>query len=130
MLKGGGRGPSVVPGDPDKSLLVRAVRQTDTGLKMPMGGKLKDSEIEDLAAWIKAGAAWPASGAPTAMAKQGDKYLITPEQKGFWSLQPLKNPPAPAVKDAKWARTDIDRFVLAHLEKEALNRCIRRRGTI
>src|SRR6266542_6099196 len=55
MLKGGKRGPALVPGDPDKSLLVSAVKQADANLKMPMGGKLKDSEIEDIVAWVKAG---------------------------------------------------------------------------
>ncbi len=69
MLKGGGRGPALVPGDPDKSLLVKAVRQTDAKLKMPMGGKLKDAEIEDIVAWVKAGAVWPKQRTPTA-AKQ------------------------------------------------------------
>src|SRR3954454_17768055 len=59
MLKGGKSGAALVPGDPDKSLLIRAVRQTDAALKMPMGGKLKDAEIEDLVTWVKAGAAWP-----------------------------------------------------------------------
>jgi len=121
MLKGGGRGPAIVPGDPDTSWLVRAVRQKDAGLKMPMGGKLKDSEIEDLAEWIRAGAVWPASAAPTAAARQtAGKYQISPEQKSFWSLVPLKDPKPPQVKDAKWARTEIDRFILAHLEKEGL----------
>src|SRR5579863_6581833 len=116
MLKGGKRGPAVVPGDPDKSVLVRAIQQTDSALKMPLGGKLKDSEIEDIVAWIKAGAVWPASPAATAAAKQtGDRYVITPEQRAFWSLQPLQNPPAPVVKDADWPHTEIDRFVLAHL---------------
>ncbi len=119
MLKGGKRGASIVPGEPEKSLLVTAIQQTDPKLKMPMGGKLKDSEIEDLVAWIKAGAAWPVSATPTAK-QPGDKYVITSEQRAFWSLQPLKNPAAPAVKDARWARTEIDRFVLAHLEKEGL----------
>src|SRR5262249_50006613 len=61
MLKGGSRGPAIVPGDPDKSLMITAVRQTDKDLKMPMGGKLKDAEVADLAAWVKAGAAWPKS---------------------------------------------------------------------
>ncbi len=90
MLKGGGRGPAIVPGDPEKSLLVKAVRQTDDKLKMPMGGKLKDSEIEDIVAWVKAGAVWPA-GTPTAAKQTGTKYTITPEQKTFWSLLPLKD---------------------------------------
>ncbi len=60
IAKGGDHGPSITPGDPDKSLLITAVRQTDENLKMPMGGKLKDAEIEALAAWVKAGAVvWP-----------------------------------------------------------------------
>ncbi|MDR3703494.1 MAG: PSD1 and planctomycete cytochrome C domain-containing protein [Candidatus Sulfopaludibacter sp.] len=119
MLKGGGRGPSLVPGDPEQSLLVKAVRQTDAKLKMPMGGRLKDSEIEDIVAWVKAGAVWPA-GTPTAASQTGTKYRITPEQKTFWSLVALKEPAPPPVKDAKWARGDIDRFILAHLEKQGL----------
>src|SRR5579863_7639812 len=63
MKKGGKRGPSIVPGDPDKSLLIVAVRQTDPALKMPYGSKLKASEIADLEEWVKGGAAWPASTA-------------------------------------------------------------------
>src|ERR1700733_3146393 len=66
MLKGASRGAAVVPGDPDKSILITAIRQTDAKLKMPMGGKLKDSEIEDLVAWVKAGAVWPAGPTTTA----------------------------------------------------------------
>jgi mono/diheme cytochrome c family protein/cytochrome c553 len=119
MLKGGGRGPALVPGDPDQSLLVKAVRQTDAKLKMPMGSRLKDAEIEDIVAWVKAGAVWPA-GTPTAAKQTGTKYTITPEQKTFWSLVALKEPAPPAVKDAKWARGDIDRFILAHLEKQGM----------
>src|SRR5580692_9005327 len=53
MLKGGGRGAAIVPGDPDKSLLISAIRQTDEKLKMPMGGKLRAEEVEDLVAWVK-----------------------------------------------------------------------------
>jgi len=56
LLKGGSRGPAITPGDPEKSLLITALRQADDSLKMPLGGKLKDSEIDDIAAWIKAGA--------------------------------------------------------------------------
>lgn len=117
LVKGGGRGPSIVPGDPDKSLLITAVKQTDPHLQMPMGGKLKDAEIADLTAWVKAGAVWPASKGP--VAKSG-KYVISPEQRKFWSFQPLKNEAAPEPKDAGWAKTDIDKFVLAKLESQGL----------
>src|SRR5580704_14764323 len=82
MAKGGNHGPAVAPGDPDKSLLITAVRQTDANLKMPMGGKLKDPEIESLEEWIKAGAVWPKTApatvtAATAAAPTGPaKYVI------------------------------------------------------
>ncbi|HMC60252.1 MAG TPA: DUF1549 domain-containing protein, partial [Candidatus Solibacter sp.] len=119
MMKGGSRGPAVVAGDPDKSLLVEAIRQTNDKLKMPMGGKLKDSEIEDLAAWVKAGALWPtATAAVKAAGMTG--YVIPAERKKFWSLLPLAEPQLPPVKDAKWPKTAIDRFVLARLEKDSM----------
>jgi hypothetical protein len=121
ILKGAKRGPSVVPGDPEKSILIQAVRQTDPNLKMPQGSKLKDSEVADLVAWVKAGALWPVSAAPqTTAVKPGGKYSIAPERRAFWSLQPLKDPPQPPVQDAKWPKSLIDRFVLARLEKEGM----------
>ena len=126
MLRGGGRGAAVVPGDPDKSWLIRAVRQTDPALKMPMGGKLSDTEVEDLVSWVKSGAVWPGSAAGTAAvpavaeSKAGDKYVISAERKNFWSLLPLTDPQPPAVKDPRWAKTAIDKFVLARLEKDGL----------
>ena len=121
MLKGGKRGASIVPGDPEKSMLIQAIRQTDPNLKMPQGAKLKDSEIEALTAWVKAGAVWPVTAAPmTTSAKTGGKYVIAPERRAFWSLQALKESPSPAVKDAKWAKSPIDKFILARLEKEGM----------
>jgi len=59
LLKGGKSGPAIAPGDPDKSLLITAVRQTSDKLKMPMGGKLKKEEVEALTAWVRGGAVWP-----------------------------------------------------------------------
>ena len=120
MKTGGKRGSSLAPGDPDNSLLIKAVRQTDPSLKMPSGGKLKDSEIADLEAWIKAGAVWPKSAAAPVVTGVGGKYVISPERKSFWSFQPLAKPALPVVADTKWAKTPIDRFVLARLEKEGL----------
>jgi len=117
MLKGGQTGAAIVPGDPDKSLLIQAVRQTGE-LKMPKGGKLKKEEVDVLVEWVRAGAVWPES-APVFAAKSGT-YVIRPEQRAFWSFQPIHDPPVPAVKDASWPKTDIDRFVLARLEKEGM----------
>src|ERR1700736_1721127 len=61
MLKGGKSGPAIVPGDPDRSLLIQAVRQTSDKLKMPKGGRLEPREVEALVEWVRAGAAWPAA---------------------------------------------------------------------
>ncbi len=116
LVKGGGRGPAIVPGDPEKSLLIKAIRQTDPHLQMPMGGKLKDAEIADLTTWVKAGAVWPASSKTVA----NGKFVISPEQRNFWSFVPLKKVAVPAVHDTAWAKTDIDKFILAKLEAQDL----------
>src|SRR4051812_7206991 len=63
LLKGGRSGPVIVPGDPDKSLLIEAVRQTRATLKMPKGGRLTAAEVDALVEWVKAGAPWPAFAA-------------------------------------------------------------------
>lgn len=117
LLKGGKSGPAIVPGDPDKSLLLIAVRQTGS-LKMPKGGKLSPDQIEAIAKWIRAGAVWP-TVARTATATK-TPLAIDPARRAFWSFQPLHPAPAPAVKTARWAKTEIDRFILSRLEKEGL----------
>src|SRR5688572_5747393 len=61
LVKGGASGPAIVVGDPDKSLLIAAVKHTGA-LKMPMGGdKLPDDQVAGLVAWVKNGAVWPAA---------------------------------------------------------------------
>ncbi len=57
LLQGGGRGPAIVPGNPDASVLIQAVRQ-DGSLTMPPGGKLSAKDIATLTKWIKHGAPW------------------------------------------------------------------------
>lgn len=113
-LKGGKSGPALVPGDPEHSLLIQAVTHKHERLKMPPGGKLPEADAAALAAWIKDGAKYPE------IAVKAPEYKITPEQKAFWSFQPIVQPPLPAVKNAKWAKTNIDRFVLAKLEAKGL----------
>ncbi len=90
LLKGGSLGPSVVPGNPDESLLIQAVRHTHARLKMPPAGKLSPQQIEDLAAWVRSGVYWPEKG--EVVAHKTDQAVITPEQKAFWSFQPLRVP--------------------------------------
>jgi cytochrome c553 len=118
LLKGGDSGPAVVPGEPTKSRLIQAVRYTDEDLKMPPNGRLKDPEIADLEAWVKAGAVWPV--ATIAAAKPRAGQLFTDEQNRFWAFQPVKDAPVPAVRDAEWVRSPVDAFLLSKLEAKGL----------
>src|SRR5258708_6061335 len=118
LLQGGKSGPALTPGDPDKSLLIQAVRQSGD-LKMPKGGKLKPAEIQALTDWVKMGAPWPETKA-AATAPSSPNKVITPEQRAFWSFQPLKDPSIPAVKEKSWAKTNVDHFVLAKLEAKGM----------
>src|SRR6266567_1822501 len=88
VLKGGNSGPAVVPGNPDQSLLIRAVNHTHEKLKMPPQGKLTDEQIADLRAWVAAGAHWD-ERASTAISLP-KAYAITPEQRKFWAFQPVQ----------------------------------------
>src|SRR5690242_9412106 len=54
VLKGGDTGPAIVPGDADKSLLIKAVRYSDENLQMPpKDKKLSAQQIADLESWVK-----------------------------------------------------------------------------
>src|ERR1700675_2617013 len=109
LLQGGKSGPAIVPGQPASSLLIKAVNQTDARLKMPMGGsKLKAEEIADLAHWIEIGAPWPESKQNPATASARKGFVLTPEKRALWSLQPLQKPTVPAVKNPSWVKTPID----------------------
>jgi mono/diheme cytochrome c family protein len=119
VRKGGKSGPPVVPGKPDESLLIRAVRQTHDRIKMPPGGKLKDEEIAALAEWVKAGAVWPA-GALSQPKPASPEYVITAQQRAFWSFQRVRKPALPPVKDAAAAPSALDHFVEAKLEAQGL----------
>jgi mono/diheme cytochrome c family protein len=121
ILKGGESGPAIVVGDPEKSLLVRAVRH-DVGVKkMPRTGpKLADAQVAALVEWIRIGAPWPVAPSSGAAAARAEK-TITAEHRAFWSFQPIRTVEPPATPDETWPKTAIDRFILARLEKEGLS---------
>lgn len=115
LMSGGDRGAAVTPGDPEKSLLVHAVRQ-DGDLKMPQGGKLKPAEIADLTEWVKMGAPWPQTRADV-------KVIATPsiaDRKNFWSFLPLKVTVPPSVQKSQLVHNNVDKFVVAKLEEKGL----------
>ena len=120
VIKGGKSGPAVIPGDPDNSLLIQAVRQTHDRLKMPPGKKLTGAQIEDLATWVKSGVPWPNADAASPVTR-GKAFVIKPEDRDYWAFRPIGKPAPPEVKDASWERSPIDRFILARLEAEGLH---------
>jgi mono/diheme cytochrome c family protein len=116
MLAGGGRGPAIVPGNPEESLIVSAIRHADPDLQMPRNGEpLGEEEIAGIVAWIQAGAEWADVAAPLAIPRRA----VTDEERSFWSFRPLSRPAIPEVAD-DWAQTDVDRFVLAVLREQGL----------
>jgi hypothetical protein len=117
MRKGGSSGPAVVPGQPDKSLVYKAVLQDDADLKMPRGGKLADTDIALLRSWIKAGAPWTETALKTGVRVPGQ---ITEEDRRYWAFQPVRAVPPPAVSDAAWAHNPIDRFIRHRLDAEGV----------
>src|SRR5262249_8015995 len=71
--------------------------------------------------WVRAGAPWPASSKTAPTATPVREMVVTADHRKFWSLVPLAVHTPPVVKDKAWPKTDIDRFVLARLEKDGLH---------
>ena len=115
--KGGLSGAVIIPGEPENSLLLRAVQKTDPDLKMPPGDEqLSAQEISDLEQWIKRGAVDPRepSDAPS-------EKLTLAQAANFWSFQPVARPMVPTRQATdSWSRTPIDRFIKARLDAAAL----------
>lgn len=120
LIKGGDTEPPIVPGDPNGSLLIRAIRQTDPDLKMPPEGKLAAHEIADLERWVSIRAPDPRTSDTVAIRKPKSS-IDWDKARDFWSLKPLVPPPVPLMKDKTWAANDVDRFVLAKIEGAGLH---------
>jgi mono/diheme cytochrome c family protein len=106
-VKGGSRGPSLVPGRAGESRLMEAVERKGK-LAMPPTKPLAAAEVDVLRAWINEGAKWP----------QGAETSATPRST-WWSFQPVKRPAVPDVQ-SEWASNEIDRFLLRRLNQEKL----------
>ncbi len=120
LLQGGELGAAIVPGDAEKSLLIKAIRQTDPEFKMPPSGKLNADQINDIARWVGMGAPWPGSEKnPVKLVKKTEKE-ITDKDREHWSFQPIKRPPTPSVKNAAWVANPIDAFIAAKLDGKSL----------
>jgi hypothetical protein len=92
----------IVPGDPDKSLLMQRVTHPDLSERMPpadSGHELTDGQIQLLRRWIAEGAKWDT----------------------HWAFTAAVRPEPPAVQKRGWARNPIDHFILARLERERID---------
>ncbi len=111
-LKGGdGHGASILPGKPDESPLIKAVQGTKDVERMPPKGKgLSAQQINTLSKWVADGAAWP---------EDADQAKLQNRQD-HWSFKPVDKRAVPEVRDQRWTRNAIDRFILAALEQQNL----------
>jgi hypothetical protein len=117
-IEGGDSGErAVVPGEPDRSLLVKAINHVGE-YRMPPNRKLTGDEVSALTDWIKDGAPWPATAA--AAGKLAAAELAPLHRQSHWAYQPVTRPPLPSVPDIAWRRTRTDGFILAKLESAKL----------
>jgi hypothetical protein len=120
ILQGGESGPAAVAGDPEHSLLVKAVRYSDPDLQMPpKKGRISEQKIRDLVTWIQQGLPWP----PDPRISRGEAkraFSISPEDKQYWAFCPIRRPPPPTVRAPQWPSNAIDAFILAELETKGI----------
>ena len=111
-LRGGDEhAPDIIAGKAAESPLIKMVLSDDKDERMPpKGERLSDAQIATLKAWIDQGAVWP----------DGVDVVKIEDRRDHWSFRALANPAPPAVNDNAWPRGEMDRFILARLEKEGL----------
>jgi hypothetical protein len=114
-IEGGDSGPSVVPGSPEESTLLSAIRYED--FRMPPKRKLPDSVAADFERWIRMGAPDPRADAPSVKPEHAEKPSSS---KDFWAYRPPVRPEVPKVSNTSWIRDNIDSFVLQTLESKSL----------
>jgi len=116
---GGDSGAALVPGSPEKSHLIEAVRYTNPDMEMPPKAKLPQSEIAVLEEWVKRGAPDPRE--TVAVAKAVKKAGVDVEEgRKHWSYQPVRDTAPPAVHDQAWPLNEVDAFILAKQEAAGL----------
>jgi hypothetical protein len=112
---GGDSGPGVVPGEPDESVVLSAMRYES--FEMPPKGKLSDEILQDFETWIKQGAADPREGGQLVSKTEIDFT----EAGNFWAFQKPVKSKLPKVRNKAWMAHPIDRYVAADLAKNRLS---------
>ena len=121
LLKGGDTGPAIVPGQPDASLLIQAVRYKDEDTAMPPKKPLPEALVADLEAWVRMGSPWPETektGSPARVEIQGFDWAKFRSE--HWAFRNVVTSEPPTVKNASWVSHPIDQFVLARLQAAGL----------
>ncbi len=114
LLKGGESGVAIVPGNPESSLLVKAVRYGDESLQMPpKNRKLSDEAIHHLEAWVRMGAPDPRTNG---VRLPGVGALA----ENHWAFRPIRRVEPPSVKNVARVAMPIDAFLLSRLESKGL----------
>jgi uncharacterized protein DUF1553/uncharacterized protein DUF1549/cytochrome c len=116
VLRGGDSGPVLVPGKPDESLLIEALRYES--YEMPPDGKLDEATVTDFVHWIEMGAPDPREAISEEMADKADGDAQSAMK--HWAFQPPVRAELPEVEDPSWPQSEIDRFVLSRLETKGL----------
>ncbi len=116
LLKGGDSGPAIVPGQPDKSVLIGALRYHDDNLKMPPDKRLPDTVIADFERWVREGAVWPEREATDAFGHVAHGAV----HETHWAFLPVKKVEPP--RDASgWSANAVDCFIHAGLAAHELH---------
>src|SRR5580704_511053 len=113
LRKGGNSGSPITPGDPNSSLLIKALRYSDPNLKMPPGKPLPPEIVADFEQWVRMGAPDPRIETPQTKASN--------KSRDWWSLKKPVRPEVPDVSDKTWPKTPIDNFILAKLTEAKLS---------
>ncbi|WP_437222936.1 PSD1 and planctomycete cytochrome C domain-containing protein [Planctomicrobium sp. SH661] len=112
ILSGGDTGPAIVPGEPDQSLLISAVRRTGD-YEMPPEKPLSAEQVAILEKWVQLGAPWP---------KEVRSHSTHEEHlKTHWAFQPVGQFTPPESGRADRVRTPVDNFILAKLQEASLS---------
>ena len=113
---GGDSGPVIIPGYPEASMLILALRHSDADFAMPpQKPKLSAEIIADFEQWIREGVPDPRSEDTVAAVKARER-IDWDEARQWWSFRPLVAPSVPSVTQTSWPQTAVDRFILAKLE--------------
>ena len=120
-LEGGDTEKAVIPGQPETSLLMVAVRYSNDDLQMPPDGKLSDKEIGLLKTWIERGAPGPADDmGATEFSRLGDQVYLFDQASDHWAFQTAKPVAPPKAENPRWNSSAIDRFVFDQLQNNGL----------